>query len=134
MRDPADAPDHLARLRDACLRFPEVSERLSHGSPAWFVRGTRALAYGWVYGHHDRLEPHAWFAAPPGLQEELVAADPETFFRPPYVGHRGWVGVRLHDDTDWDHLATLAAEAYRQVAPAALVRRLNATRGAERDA
>ncbi len=108
------------RVRAICLRLPEVTERLSHGSPAFFVG--KQFVMLWADGHHDQDFPHLWCAAPVGVQEELVAASPDRFFRPPYVGHRGWIGVRLDGDVDWDEVAELCEDAYRAVAPARLVR------------
>ncbi|MEX2373078.1 MAG: MmcQ/YjbR family DNA-binding protein, partial [Dehalococcoidia bacterium] len=58
------------------------------------------------------------------MQEELIEADPDAFFRPPYVGHRGWIGVRLDRGLDWDEIAELCTEAYRVIAPARLLRAL----------
>ena len=69
--------------------------------------------------HDDRLA--FWCAAPPGAQEELVAAEPDRFFRPPYVGGRGWLGVWLDVDPDWDEIAEIVLDAYRQIAPKKLV-------------
>ena len=60
-------------------------------------------------------------AAPPGVQEELIAGSPERFFRPPYVGHRGWLGVRLDRGVGWDEIAELCQDAYRLAAPKRLV-------------
>ena len=65
--------------------------------------------------------PHLWCAAPPGAQQELAASEPARFFRPPYVGGRGWVGVRLDQDIDWAEIAELCQDAYRVIAPARLV-------------
>jgi hypothetical protein len=114
----------LAELRDICLGFPEVTERLSHGTPAWFVRGKTTFVTVWPDGHHDNHFPHLWCAAPPGAQQELTAASPEKVFRPPYVGHRGWLGVRLDGEVDWAEIAELCEDAYRAVAPARLIARL----------
>jgi predicted DNA-binding protein (MmcQ/YjbR family) len=72
----------------------------------------------WPDGHHDDQFPHLWCAAPPGVQEELTNTEPDRFFRPPYVGHRGWIGVRLDGDVDWDEIARICAEAHRLIAPA----------------
>jgi hypothetical protein len=66
-----------------------------------------------------------WCAAPPGAQELLLNGDPEHFFRPPYVGHRGWLGVRLDVDVDWDEIAGLVRDAYRTVAPRRLANSLD---------
>ena len=65
------------------------------------------------------------WAAPPGAQQELTASDPERFFRPPYVGGRGWIGVRLDRDPDWAEIAELCQDAYRDIAPASLSARLD---------
>jgi hypothetical protein len=119
----------LDRFRRICLAFPEVSERPSHGAPTWFVRDKRAFVTLWQHGHHDNEFPHLWCAAPPGAQQELVAAAPDRFFRPPYVGHRGWLGVRLDVPLDWDELAELCQDAYRTVAPTRLVAQLDAKDG-----
>ena len=113
------------RLRAICMAFPEVTERLSHGAPTWFVRDKKVFVTFWDHGHHDHDFPHLWCAAPPGAQQELIAANPERFFRPPYVGHRGWLGVRLDRDPDWTEIAELCEDAYRVVAPARLVARLD---------
>ena len=114
------------RLRAICLALPEVTERLSHGAPTWFVRGKSSFVTLWAHGHHDHDFPHLWCAGLPGAQQELVAAEPGTFFRPPYVGGRGWIGIRLDRDPDWTEIAELCLDAYRAVAPAALVARLDA--------
>jgi hypothetical protein len=111
---PSD-PEKTDRLRRLCLRLPGVIERLSHGEPAWFVRG-KLFATTADHHHDDRLS--VWCAAPLGAQEALVAADSDRFFRPPYVGHRGWLGVYLDVDVvDWEELAEIVEGAYRQVAP-----------------
>lgn len=103
-----------------------MTERPSHGAPTWFVRGKKTFVTLWEHGHHDHDFPHLWCAAPPGAQHELIAEAPERFFRPPYVGHRGWLGVRLDGEVDWTEIAELCADAYRTVAPPALVKRMGA--------
>jgi hypothetical protein len=112
------APDGpLARLRAICLALPEATEKLSHGEPTWFVRKTFVMFAG---RHHDDRVAF-WCAAPRGVQEALVGSDPRRFFRPPYVGVRGWVGVYLDvPGVDWAEVAEIVAEAYRTVAPARL--------------
>jgi hypothetical protein len=116
----------LDRLREICLAFPEVTERPSHGAPTWFVRGKSSFATFWEHGHHQHDFPHLWLAAPPGAQEAFVASDPDRFFRPPYVGGRGWLGVRLDGEVDWAELAELCEDAYRVIAPKRLVEQLDA--------
>ncbi|MGI5218666.1 MmcQ/YjbR family DNA-binding protein [Nocardia sp. CA-290969] len=117
------AEDPLPRLRRLCTALPETSERLSHGEPAWFIRGRKTFVTYSDHHHDDRLG--FWCAAPPGAQEALVAAEPERFFRPPYVGHRGWLGVYLDVAVDWAEIAEIVTDAYRVVAPKSLVARLD---------
>ena len=119
----------LTRLRGIVDGFPEVSERLSHGSVTFFIRDKRVLCY-LSDDHHGDGRLALICAAPPGVQEEMIAADPERFYRPPYVGHRGWIGLRVDIAPDWDEIANLLDEAYRQVAPRTLVRQLD-TQGSE---
>jgi hypothetical protein len=104
----------LARVRAICLALPEVNERISHGTPAWFVRDRREFLHFWD-DHHGDGRIAIWCAAPLGMQEALVEADPERFFRPPYVGHRGWLGVRLDVDVDWSEVASIASRAHETV-------------------
>jgi hypothetical protein len=111
----------LEQLRSICLAFPEVTERPSHGAPTWFVRDKASFVTLWEHGHHQDTFPHLWCAAPPGAQSHLVEAAPERIFRPPYVGGRGWLGVRLDGRVDWDEVAALCEDAYRTSAPAKLV-------------
>jgi hypothetical protein len=103
MVSPAERERTLERLREICLALPEASERPSHGAPTFFVRGKRAFLMV-VTDHHGDGRFAIWCAAGPGQQELLVDADPERFFRPPYVGHRGWLGVRLDRGIDWNEL------------------------------
>ena len=110
----------LQRVRELCLGLPETSERLSHGAPTFFVREKRAFLMVLTNFHGDGRFA-IWCAAAPGMQEMLAEADPERFFRPPYVGHRGWLGFRLDREVDWDELAGIVEDAYAEVAPAKLV-------------
>jgi hypothetical protein len=120
-------PDPLERVRALCLALPEATEKLSHGEPTWFARKV-FVSYA---GHHHDDRVAIWCAAPPGVQEALVGSDPERFFRPPYVGHRGWLGVYLDvPDVDWAEVGEIVVEAYRTVAPKTLVARLERAGGA----
>jgi hypothetical protein len=118
--DPAERERALARIREICLTLPEVEERPSHGAPTFFVRGKRAFVMV-MTNHHGDGRFALWCAAPEGMQRLLVENDPERFFVPPYVGHRGWLGVRLDRGLDWDEVAGIAEDAYASVAPAKLV-------------
>jgi hypothetical protein len=115
--------DPLSRLRAICLGLPEVIERPSHSEPAWFIRGRRTLATYADHHHDDRLA--FWCPAPAGAQELLIAEDPERYFRPPYVGVHGWIGVYLDVPVDWDEIAEIIEDAYRCVAPKTLVAQLD---------
>jgi hypothetical protein len=116
-------PAVLDRLRGLCLALPGVTEKISHGEPTWFVRKVFVTFAG---RHHDERVAF-WCAAPPGVQEALVGSDPERFFRPPYVGGRGWIGVYLDvPGVDWDEIAELVADAYRTIAPKRLAAQLDA--------
>ena len=110
----------LARIREISLGLPETSERLSHGAPTFFVRGKRAFTMV-LSNHHGDGRFAIWCAAPDGMQTLLVEAEPERFFVPPYVGHRGWLGVRLDRGLDWGELAGIVEDAYAEVAPPKLV-------------
>ncbi len=116
--------DPLDRVRALCLALPEVTERLSHGEPTWFVRGKKSFVMFADHHHDDRLA--FWCAAPPGAQEAMVSSDPQRYFRPPYVGPRGWLGVWLDVPADWSEIADLVTDAFRVVAPARLVAELDA--------
>jgi hypothetical protein len=120
--------DLEARVREICLGFPDVTEKLSHGAPTFFVR--KSFLMLWPDGHHGNHFAHLWAAAPPGVQAEVIEAEPEHFFRPPYVGTRGWIGLRLDGRIDWPEVAAVAEDAYRTIAPAKLVAALDAARSA----
>ena len=114
--------DAIERVRRLCMALPEVTERLSHGEPTWFVRGKKTFVMTSDHHHDDRLAFTC--AAPPGVQQGLVSSDPERFYVPPYVGGRGWLGVYLDVPVDWAEVADLVGDAYRMVAPRALVAQL----------
>jgi len=106
-----DTEPLLQRIRDFIVPLPGVEERLSHGEPTWFHTGKRSFAMFANRHHNDRVA--LWLAAPPMVQEALIASDGERFFRPPYVGVRGWVGVYLDiEEVDWKELDDLLQSAY----------------------
>lgn len=133
----AEIERQLARVRAACVTLPETSERVSQGGPAFFVRksgssgGPRgrpttpantACFVMFLDDHHGDGRLAIWCAAPNGVQAEMTETEPERFFRPPYVGHLGWLGVELPPVGD-EELTAICREAFRTVAPPA-VRRL----------
>jgi len=110
----------LERIRQICLGLPETTERLSHGAPTFFVRQKRAFVMV-LNNHHGDGRFALWCAAPDGLQKMLVESEPARFFVPPYVGHRGWLGVRLDGSLHWEELTGIVEDAYAEVAPRKLV-------------
>lgn len=114
--------DEIARLehlRAICLALPETTERMSHGEPTWFIRDKKSFVT--FSNRHHGGEFGFWCAAPFGAQDAMIAAEPAVFFRPPYVGHRGWVGVRLDlEDVNWEQVRDVVREAFRTVAPSRL--------------
>jgi len=114
----------LSHVRKICLSLPEATERLSHGSPTFFVRDKKVFVM-FLDDHHGDGRLALWYAAPPGVQATLVEQEPHRFFVPPYVGGRGWLGLRLDVDPDWDEVAEVAEDAYRMVAPKRFVAQLD---------
>jgi hypothetical protein len=103
------------RLRTICLALPETTEKTAWGEPTWRVRGR---LFAQLDDHHhgaDRLA--VWLPAALGVQELLIKSDPKRFFVPPYVGPRGWIGVRIDRRPNWRLVTTLVHDAYAQVAP-----------------
>ena len=106
----------LDRVRELCLALPEVTERLSHGSPTWFVRGKKTFVT-YLDDHHGDGRLAIWCHADRDAQVAIVEADPRRFFVPPYVGPRGWIGVRLDRRPNWAVVAALIEEGHRRVLP-----------------
>ncbi len=115
--------DHLERVRNVCHALPETTERLSHGEPTFFV-GKKVFAM-FANNHHGDGHIAVWLPAPPGLQAALIESEPETFFRPPYVGVRGWIGVELARISDED-LEFYIQQGWRLIAPKKLLKRVDA--------
>jgi predicted DNA-binding protein (MmcQ/YjbR family) len=101
----------IDRLRAICLALPEATEKEAWGDPTFRVRNK-------IFAMEKRGDGRIsiWCKAPDGSQQVLVNADPETFFVPPYVGHKGWVGMRLDRKPDWDEVAVLVRHSYRLIA------------------
>ena len=104
----------LQRVREICLALPAAEERLSHGEPTFFV-GKKVFAMC-ANNHHQDGRIAVWIPVPPGAQSALIDARPQTFFRPPYVGVRGWVGIEL-TEIDSEELAHHLRTAWRLIAP-----------------
>jgi hypothetical protein len=107
------------KVRSLALSFPETSERLAHGSPSFYVRD-RLNFLVFSVNHHQDGNVSFWCAAPPGDQAALVDENPKVYFVPPYVGTRGWIGVRVDQGAPWEELAEVVTDAYRVRAPRSL--------------
>ena len=121
-----DVERTLEMVRSAALKLPQTSERPSHGGPAFFIEGKRCFVM-FLDDHHQDGRLAIWCAAPDGAQQEMIETEPDRFFRPPYVGHRGWLGVQLLDVTQ-PELDAIVLDAFRQVAPKRVQDRLPASR------
>jgi len=116
----------LTKLRTIVAAWPETDERLSHGSPTFW--GGRKTFANFHYDHHGDGRIAIWCKSTFEQQADLVAADPEIFFVPPYVGPSGWVGVRVDRDVDWGLLEDILEQGYRQVAPKRAIAQLDASK------
>jgi hypothetical protein len=107
------------RLRTICLALPEAMEKEAWGDPTFRIREK-------IFAMLKRGDGRdsVWLKAPDGAQDVLIGADPERFFRPPYVGHRGWVGMRLDNGPDWEEVDVLVRRSYRMTAPKKLAAQL----------
>jgi hypothetical protein len=105
----------VERLRKICMALPETKEKLSHGEPTWFAGKGKVFAMLDAH-HHGAAHLAVWLPQPLGAQEALIDADPARFFRPPYVGPSGWVGVVLDTKPDWGMVSGLVRDAYLHVA------------------
>ena len=102
----------IDRLRKICLALPEAEEKEAWGDPTFRVRDK-------IFAMEKRGDGRisVWCKAPEGSQMVLVGSDPERFFVPPYVGHKGWVGIRLDTKPDWDEVAAIVRRSYKLIAP-----------------
>ena len=104
----------IERVRRVCMALPETTEKLSHGEPTWFVK--KKVFAMFSNNHHNDGHVAVTIPAAIGIQEMLIEQDPEKFYRPPYVGVRGWVGIELARVSD-EELALHINEAWRLIAP-----------------
>lgn len=111
----AAASDNLTaieRLRAICLALPEATEQEAWGEPTF-----RVVKKIFAMVSNDDGRPSVWCKSLPELQEVLVESDPGRYFVPPYLGHKGWVGIRLEGNLDWDDVIDLIEESYQMIAP-----------------
>lgn len=109
--------EQIERVRRICLSLPGTSEKISHGEPTWFV-GKKVFA---MFSNNHHGDGHIAVTVPAaiGVQEMLIKKSPKKFYRPPYVGVRGWVGIEVDRVTDKE-LESHIREAWRLIAPAKL--------------
>jgi hypothetical protein len=116
--------NQLERVRRTCLTLPETTERLSHGEPTFFVHNKVFVMF--ANNHHNDGHIAVWLPVPSGFQTAFIESAPETFFKPPYVGVRGWVGIELDRINDKD-LTFHIQVAWELVAPKRLVAKVRAS-------
>ncbi len=103
----------LAKLRATCLALPDATEQLAWGEPTWRIGGKLFAQFD--NHHHGAAHVSVWLPAPEGAQAALIDAEPEHIWRPPYVGHLGWIAVRLDTDPPWAMVEALVAQAHELV-------------------
>lgn len=116
---PSKAEKQLERVRKICDAFPDTLEKISHGAPTFFAGGKKVFVM-FNDNHHDDGHLAVWVPAPDGAQEILIESDPNTYFRPPYVGHKGWIGIELPKIKKAD-LEAHIEEAWQLAAPKKLL-------------
>jgi hypothetical protein len=110
----SDHDEHLSRVRRICASLPAITEKLSHGEPTFFV-GKKVFTM-FANNHHNDGHIAIWIPAPPGAQQAFIRSSSKKYFKPPYVGVRGWVGVELKEVSD-DELNLHIYDAWRLIAP-----------------
>jgi hypothetical protein len=114
-----DSPKDRAlfeKIRDLCLSFPGTSERTSHGAPTFFIQDKKSFVQ-YHNNHHGDGKVGLWCASPSGIQMMHVESKPNIFYIPAYVGHLGWIGMRLDRDAEWKEISNVITDAYLTRAP-----------------
>lgn len=117
-------PRPITRLRKICLALPEAHEVEAWGEPTFRVRNKIFALYVNPANHHGRGRHSTWLKAAAGDQARMVAAAPDCFFVPPYVGPIGWIGIWLDGTIDWTDVAEFVRDSYRLIAPKRLLKEL----------
>jgi hypothetical protein len=110
----------LERMRKLCLSFPGTSERTSHGAPTFFIQDKKSFVQ-YHFNHHGDGRIALWCAAPSGVQMMLVESEPNLYYIPAYVGHLGWIGIRLDRNAAWEEISSVIGDAYLCRAPKKLI-------------
>jgi phosphoribosylglycinamide formyltransferase-1 len=122
----APAPTIKDRLSERALALPEANETVSHGSPGWQVAGKKFFAYFSDNHHGDGIISVCVKTSGPEEQDMLMEADPDLYYRPAYIAHRGWIGMRLDlANTDWDQVAYRLERSWQLAAPKRLAAMLS---------
>ena len=111
----------LERVSEICLALPETATKLSHGAPSFMVGG-KMFAY-FTDNHHGDGRTGV-LVKTSGLEEQemLLEAEPGLYYRPPYIGHKGWIGLRLDlGEPDWDHVGDRIAQSWELTVPRRLL-------------
>lgn len=114
----------VERLREVCLALPESFEKIAWKTPTFRVDRNKGKMFA-MFSDPEDGRPALWCKGEEGAQEALVSLDPERFFRPPYLGPRGWIGIYLDRRVSWKEVASLVSVSYRLVAPARLAAQLD---------
>lgn len=110
-------PRPITRVRKLCLAFPEAHEVEAWGEPTFRVRNKLFAMFASAENHHGAGRPGVWIKAASENQAAMINGDPDRYFKPPYVGPSGWIGMWLDHSPDWDLLRDLLADGYRRAAP-----------------
>lgn len=108
----------LEQVRERALALPQTAEKLSHGAPGFHIVGGKFFAYFSADHHGSGITAVLVKTTGPEEQAMLIEADPDIYYKPPYFGPSGWIGIRLDlGDVDWDHVAERLTTSWRMVAP-----------------
>jgi predicted DNA-binding protein (MmcQ/YjbR family) len=111
-----DSNPLIQKLRKVCLALGNVVEKEAWGECTFRVVDGSMFAMT-DNNHHQSGHVAVWVKAPAMAQEILINSDPARFFKPPYMGHKGWVGVRLQGKADWDHITAILKDGYEMSLP-----------------
>lgn len=118
----ANHSEDLSRVRKICALLPATSEKLSHGEPTFFV--DKKVFTMFARNHHHDGHIAVWVPVPTGAQQALIRTSPRKYFKPPYVGVRGWIGIELGEIGD-EELGLHILDAWRLIAPKNLLATLD---------
>src|SRR5690348_14214087 len=115
----------LVRLTKICLGLPEASRQM-YGQHAQFLVRKKTFAY-FLNDHHGDGMVAVTGKALPGDNSALAAAQPQRFYLPAYLAHKGWVALRLDvGKVDWEEVEELIRGSYHLIAPQKLAAQVEA--------